>query len=175
MDVVKMKWKKSVLVRAWDRCCSLGSTVINKSSGTSCDALKKSKPWYCSRRSSSLEEDNGKKKCLVAPQGCFYVYVGPQRQKFVIKTDFANHPLFKMLLEDAALEYGFSSEGPLLLPCDVDLFYKVLAEMDSGEDISPVCGFAYRPLILCSPSRRHSSSINKSYGSYKLLTPSRIE
>ena len=176
MDVVKIKRKKNVLVRAWERCCSLG-TEGKKSTGTSCEALKKSKSWHCSTtRSSSLEEDHkGKKKCQVAPEGCFSVYVGPQRQRFVIKTEFANHPLFKMLLEDAELEYGFSSEGPLLLPCEVDLFYKVLAEMDSGEEIStPVCSFVYSPLILCSPSPRQSSSINKGYGSYKLFTPSRM-
>ncbi|EOY22561.1 Calmodulin binding protein, putative [Theobroma cacao] len=174
MDVVKMKWKKNVLFRAWERCWSLG-TGGKKSSGTSCDALRKSKSWHSTTtRSSSLEEDEGKKRRQVAPEGCFSVYVGPQRQRFVVKTEFANHPLFKMLLEDAELEYGFSSEGPLLLPCDVDLFYKVLAEMDGGKEISPVRGFAYSPLILCSPSRRQSSSINKGYGSYKLLTPSRL-
>ncbi|XWS37082.1 hypothetical protein CRYUN_Cryun19dG0012300 [Craigia yunnanensis] len=173
MDVVKMKWKKNVIVRTWERCRSL-RTGGKKSSGTSGDALKKSKSWHCSTtRSSSLEEDHKrKKKNQVAPEGCFSVYVGPQRQRFVIKTEFANHPLFKMLLEDAELEYGFSSVGPLLLPCDANLFYKVLAEMDSGEKISPVCSFACSPLILCSPSRRHSSSINKGCGSYKLLTPS---
>ncbi|XP_022716120.1 uncharacterized protein LOC111275201 [Durio zibethinus] len=176
MDVVELKRKKNGLVRAWERWWSLRPWG-KKPSGTSCEALKKSKSWHCSPKSSSLEEDKGKKKCdQVAPQGCFSVYVGPQRQRFVIKTKFANHPLFKMLLEDAELEYGYSSEGPLLLPCDVDLFYKVLAEMDSGEEIStPVCSFAYSPLILCSPSHRQiSSSINKGYGSYKLLTPSRM-
>ncbi|XVE63714.1 hypothetical protein DITRI_Ditri07aG0041800 [Diplodiscus trichospermus] len=175
MDVVKMKWKKNVIVRAWERCRSLG-TGGKKSSGTACDALRKSRSWHCStaRSSSSLEEDHKRKKCQVAPEGCFSVYVGPQRQRFVIKTEFANHPLFKMLLEDAELEYGFSSEGPLLLPCDVDLFYKVLAEMDSGEEISSVCSCAYSPLILCSPSRRQSHGVNKGYGSYKLLTPSRM-
>ncbi|XWS60229.1 hypothetical protein CRYUN_Cryun07bG0017900 [Craigia yunnanensis] len=169
-----MKWKKNVLVRTWKRCWSLG-TGSKKSSGTSCGALKKSKSWHCTPSSSFLEEDKRKNKRQVASEGCFSVYVGPQRQRFVIKTEFANHPLFKMLLEDAELEYGFSSEGPLLLPCEVDLFYKVLAEMDIGEEIStPVCSFAYSPLILCSPSRRQSSSINKGYGSYKLLTPSRL-
>ncbi|OMO93828.1 Auxin responsive SAUR protein [Corchorus olitorius] len=184
MDVVKMKWKKNVFVKAWERCVSLGTGGGgNKSSGNSnCDALRKSKSWHCTSTttgrsfstssSSALEEDNkkGKKKRQVAPEGCFSVYVGPQRQKFVVKTEFANHPLFKMLLEDAEDEYGFRSEGPLQLPCDVDLFYKVLAEMDSGEEISPVCSFGYSPLILCSPSRR----LHSSYGSYKLLTPSRL-
>ncbi|XVF54733.1 hypothetical protein PTKIN_Ptkin05aG0205000 [Pterospermum kingtungense] len=178
MDVAKMKWKKNVIVKAWERCWTLG-TKKSSSSGTSgTDASKKSKSWHCNRtRSSSSKEDQdhnkGKNKCQVAPEGCFSVYVGPQRQRFVIKTEFANHPLFKMLLEDAELEYGFSSEGPLLLPCDVDLFYKVLAEMDNGDETSttPICGFAYSPLILRSPSR---PSANKGYGSYKLLTPSRM-
>ncbi|XVF08654.1 hypothetical protein REPUB_Repub07fG0021200 [Reevesia pubescens] len=172
MDVVKMKWKKNVLVRVWKRCWSHGTGIKN-------DALKKSESWHCKTTSASLDQEDrirkGKNKGQdrqVAPEGYFYVYVGPQRQRFVIKTEFANHPLFKMLLEEAELEYGFSNEGPLQLPCDVDLFYKVLAEMDSGEEIStPVCS----PLILCSPSRRQSSSINKGYGSYKLLsTPSRM-
>lgn len=178
MDVVKMKWKKNVIVKAWERCWSIGTGSTKKlSSG---EALKKSKSWNCSSNTlQKLEEeddDNGGKKskkyCQVAPNGCFSVYVGPQRQRFVIKTEFANHPLFKMLLEDAELEYGFTSEGPLLLPCDVDLFYKVLAEMDDNETTTtPVCSFAnYSPLILCSPSR--PSTINKGYGSYKLLTPS---
>ncbi|XVF11481.1 hypothetical protein REPUB_Repub08aG0031300 [Reevesia pubescens] len=176
MDVVKMKGKKNVIVKAWERCWSHG----RKYSGTSFNALRKSKSWhYTTTRSSSasLEEDHkGKNKSKVAPEGCFSVYVGPQKQRFVIKTELANHPLFKMLLEDAELEYGFNSEGPLQLPCEVDLFYKVLAEMDSGEEIStPVCSFAYSPLILRSPSvRQTSSSLNQSYGSYKLLTPSRM-
>ncbi|XVF49570.1 hypothetical protein PTKIN_Ptkin04bG0023000 [Pterospermum kingtungense] len=188
MEALKTKPKKNVLGRAWERCRSLG-TGTNKSSSSSatssCDAFKKSKSWHCtptSSLSSTLEDDHkGKKKRQVAPEGCFSVYVGPQRQRFVIKTEFANHPLFKMLLEDAELEYGFTSEGPLLLPCDVDLFYKVLAEIDSGEDqiSTPVCRFSYNsPLILCSPSRNRlqsSSSLNKKgHGSYKLLTPSRM-
>ncbi|XVE56537.1 hypothetical protein DITRI_Ditri04bG0018900 [Diplodiscus trichospermus] len=174
MDVVKMKSKKNVLIRAWERCWPLGGGR-KKLSGTSSDTLNKSKSWHCTPKSSSLEEENGKNKSQVAPDGCFSVYVGPQRQRFVIKIEFANHPLFKMLLDDAELEYGFSSEGPLLLPCQVDLFYKVLAEIDSGEDRNtPVCSFPYSPLILCSPSHRHSPSINKGYGSYKLLSPSRI-
>ncbi|KAL6494960.1 hypothetical protein OROGR_030879 [Orobanche gracilis] len=74
------------------------------------------------------------KKSSSSPNGCFSVYVGPERQRFVIKTEYANHPLFKMLLEESEMEYGFVNEGPLLLPCEVDIFYKVLAEMDGGDD-----------------------------------------
>ncbi|KAL2347069.1 hypothetical protein Fmac_001069 [Flemingia macrophylla] len=78
--------------------------------------------------------DNNDEKGQMAPQGCFSVHVGPERQRFVVKTKYANHPLFQMLLEEAEEEYGFESDGPIWLPCNVDLFYKVLAEMDGEEE-----------------------------------------
>lgn len=63
-----------------------------------------------------------------------------------------------MLLDDAEQQYGYHSEGPLLLPCDVDLFYKVLAEMDceNTDVILP-----------------HGCGVYGSY-SYTLLSPSRL-
>ncbi|KAI3452561.1 hypothetical protein Pfo_009225 [Paulownia fortunei] len=82
------------------------------------------------------EKKNGKKWSRVAPEGCFSIYVGPQKQRFLIKTEYVNHPLFKMLLEEAESEYGYSSEGPLALPCEVDHFIKVLMEMDCEENNS---------------------------------------
>lgn len=99
----------------------------------------------------------------VAPTGCFPVYVGPTRQRFVVRAEFANHPLFKMLLEDAEMEYGFTSEGPLLLPCEVDLFCKVLGEMDCDDDHQG--GFGYAS---CSPFNRMGKH------GYGLLTPPRL-
>ncbi|KAF8037001.1 hypothetical protein BT93_B0043 [Corymbia citriodora subsp. variegata] len=86
------------------------------------------------------------------PAGCFPVYVGEEEQKerFVVKTEYLNHPLFKSLLEDAESEYGFCCQGPLSLPCHPDFFFKVLAEMeyshhdhcscsdtDGGDDLFP--------------------------------------
>ncbi|KAK8516178.1 hypothetical protein V6N13_025689 [Hibiscus sabdariffa] len=165
MDVEKMKRKKNVLLKAWERCRSLGKgNTVKKSPGT--PLMRKSKS--CHVVFPSMQQHNSEKnKC--APDGCFSVYVGPQRKRFVVKTEMANHPLFKLLLEDAELEYGFCSEGPLLLPCEVDLFYKVLAEIDDNGDgeINPcVCSFGY------SPARQRARSINKGCGSYKLLCQS---
>lgn len=146
MDIGKCNWKRNLFVKAWKRCRSLGSGT-KKSARNICNSLTKTKSWHCTTGSSEGDEKR-KKKCQVAPEGCFSVYVGPEKQRFVIKTEFVNHPLFRLLLEDAEMEYGFNSEGPILLPCDVDLFYKVLAEMDCWEDISiSRC----RPLNLCSP------------------------
>lgn len=74
----------------------------------------------------------------------------------MIKTEYANHPLFMMLLDEAEMEYGYNSEGPLTLPCDVDLFIQVLLEMDRDDDgdriVTQRCGFSskgsasYHPL-----------------------------
>ncbi|KAG6634894.1 auxin-responsive protein SAUR71-like [Carya illinoinensis] len=127
MDVVKSKWKKNPTIRkAWERCRSVGT-----GRKTNFNSLTKSKSWKY-----RFEEDNmniSKKTCQVAPEGCFSVYVGPQRQRFVVKTKFANHPLFVMLLEEAELEYGYNSEGPILLPCEVDTFNQVVAEIDGEQ------------------------------------------
>ena len=87
--------------------------------------------------------------------GCFPVYVGPERARFVVRAEFASHPLFRRLLDDAEREYGHAARGPLALPCDVDAFLDVLWHMehdgedddDSGEitppaavSSSPICG-----------------------------------
>ncbi|TMW82140.1 hypothetical protein EJD97_006675 [Solanum chilense] len=124
--------------------------------------LSKSKSWH------------GRSTSTIAPEGCFWVYVGPNKEKFVIKTKYANHPSFKKLLEDAEKEYGYSyCQGPILLPCDVDYFYLVLADMVNNKenDDSVVCG-SCSPLF--SPSRRlGNSQMAKGYGSYKSLTPPR--
>ncbi|WOH05168.1 hypothetical protein DCAR_0624582 [Daucus carota subsp. sativus] len=137
------------------------------------------KTWQRCRSFPGKERSEPKLK--VAPQGCFSVYVGAEKQRFVIKTVCANHPLFKMLLEDAEMEYGFISDGPILLPCDVDLFYKVLAEMDDAESAngshlsrSKSCGFAYGSFGSFSPNRGKREGVSKGFGSYGLLTPSRL-
>ncbi|KAK4436836.1 hypothetical protein Salat_0017500 [Sesamum alatum] len=125
----------------------------------------------------SKNNNKANAKRQVAPTGCFSVYVGPEKQRFVIKTEYANHPLFKMLLEDAELEYGFQNDGPIVLPCEVDLFCKVLAEMDlcKDNDDYPPCGFAYGSCSPFNPARRLGrSSMAKGCTSYGLLTPPRL-
>lgn len=66
----------------------------------------------------------------LAPVGCFTVYVGSEKKRFVVKTGHTNNPMFQRLLEEAACEYGFQRDGPILLPCKIDLFSRVMAEID---------------------------------------------
>ncbi|XP_044492364.1 auxin-responsive protein SAUR71-like [Mangifera indica] len=158
MDVMsKAKEKKANLIlKTWERCKSIGRS----------SKLKRSVPVLTVKDASSAsldnEEDHHQKqpklrKRRVAPEGCFSVYVGPQKQRFVIKTEYVNHPLFNILLEEAESEYGFNSEGPLKLPCKVEVFYKVLTAMDAEKDeIRQGCGFP------------------GSHSSYRLLSQSRM-
>lgn len=169
--------KKNIILKTWDRCKSIpgsrGKSLITSKSNNNFQL-------QCKK-----EDDKKKGKSKVAPSGCFWVYVGPERQRFVIKMKYANHPLFQMLLEDAETEYGYSCNGPILLPCDVDLFYKVLAEMDNKEinddeederarySRSKSYGFGYGSCSPFNQSRRPSKGdMAKGLGSYGLLTPS---
>lgn len=132
MDLSKTKRKEGLISKAWERCKSFGGSK-NAAEGNSSSIIKRA---FLKKRKSwpRLNLKMGKAINNIAPIGCFSIYVGPQRQRFVIKTEYANHPLFQTLLEEAELEYGYKSEGPLELPCDVDDFLKVLLEMNQCDD-----------------------------------------
>ncbi|KAL6175081.1 hypothetical protein ACLB2K_051724 [Fragaria x ananassa] len=123
------------------------------------------------KQASKVTSTCGRKKNKAgraAPAGCFPVYVGPEKQQFVVKTEIANHPLFKVLLEDAALKYGYKNDGPLLLPCDVDLFCNVLTEIEGSivEDmICPNSWCLMRGFFGSARPRHLDFRMNKGYGS----------
>ncbi|GKU96203.1 hypothetical protein SLEP1_g9467 [Rubroshorea leprosula] len=157
------KGKKSVsgnlIIKTWERCKSIGR-VRKSSTMENATLKKKSKSWPRAMDACGTPEDRDRKhprkRRVATEKGCFSVYVGPEKQRFMIKAEHANHPLFMVLLEEAESEYGFNSQGPLVLPCSVDLFCKVLFLIEEGgtEDVPPLlgCGFhgAYR---LLSPPR----------------------
>ncbi|KAI3463600.1 hypothetical protein Pfo_020263 [Paulownia fortunei] len=174
MEVENGEKKKNSMLKKLERYLSINRRA--KSSTRTTSIFTKSRSWHSSTGKASKRDNKANEKHQAAPNGCFSVYVGPEKQRFVIKTEFANHPLFKMLLEDAELEYGFNSEGPLLLPCEVDLFCQVLAEMDSGQDFDQYpCGFGYGCYSPFSPARRlGKSGMAKGCSSYGLLTPPRL-
>ncbi|KAJ0819270.1 putative small auxin-up RNA [Helianthus annuus] len=161
MDSWKNKsGKKNFIVKTWKRCKSFPR---GQRSRGGVGSLSKSKSW----------NGNELKKKKLAPEGFFPVYVGPEKQRFAIKTKYVNHPLFTMLLEDAETEYGYHCDGPILLPCDVELFYKVLNEMEA-KDVQPVgWSFAYGSCSPFNPSRRMRingvDEMGKGYGSYEAL------
>ncbi|KAI3759515.1 hypothetical protein L6452_07398 [Arctium lappa] len=153
--------KKNFLVKTWKRCRSFPRSHSSKGGGIW--GLSKSKSWHGKEMMS--------KKKKMAPEGFFPVYVGPEKQRFAIKTKLASHPLFSKLLEDAEIEYGYNCDGPIWLPCDVDLFYEVLAEMENKDHVhAPI---EWRSCSPFNPSRRlvinGADQIGKGYGSYEHL------
>ncbi|KAI3426832.1 Amidohydro-rel domain-containing protein [Psidium guajava] len=175
MDEKRRKPKRGLIFKTWERCKSLGrpgkgSSKPRPMHGPS--LAKKSKSWNGSR-TGSFGEDNvppapaprrhsSAKRRAPIPGGCFSVYVGPEKQRFVVRTECANHPLFRMLLEEAESEFGYSSGGPIELPCNVDLFYRVLTEMDCDGDGDGDgkggkrrlgCGYGVAAYQLLSPAR----------------------
>ncbi|PON51871.1 Small auxin-up RNA [Parasponia andersonii] len=176
MELAKGK-KANLINKTWQRCKSIGRGLKSSTSSpprvaaaVAVGMTKKSKSWPRMITLGSPEAQEYHHQCqekrestLKKVKGCFSVYVGPEKQKFMVKTEYANHPLFKMLLEEAESEFGYDSQGPLMLPCNVDIFYRVLMEMDDDDDngaatdkIHPGCGFV----------KRHAS--------YHLLSPSRM-
>ncbi|XP_060215729.1 protein SMALL AUXIN UP-REGULATED RNA 51-like [Lycium barbarum] len=142
------KSKKGLITKTWKRCTSFGS--FGRKNNQHSPSIK-SKSW-----TEGLSTGTGKKNRVV-PEGCFSVYVGHQRQRFVIRTKYLNHPLFRMLLEEAESEFGYSSEGPLFLPCDVDIFEKLLMEMDDSDELDHRSGCSF------------AAKTHDSY--YRLLSP----
>ncbi|XP_076882255.1 indole-3-acetic acid-induced protein ARG7-like [Bidens hawaiensis] len=128
-------------------------------------------------RCQSFTHNRNKKAAVGGLEGCCPVYVGPNKQKFTLKMKHVNHPLFLMLLEEAVTEYGYNSNGPILLPCDVDLFYKVLTEMEAKDHVKSLGSFVYGSCSPLNPSSRLGSNsadrVGKGYGSFEPLIHSR--
>ncbi|WOH00668.1 hypothetical protein DCAR_0520041 [Daucus carota subsp. sativus] len=60
------------------------------------------------------------------PPGHIAVYVGLNHRRFVVHLAHLNHPVFKKLLAQAEEEYGFTTSGPLHIPCDELIFQDFL-------------------------------------------------
>ncbi|KMT03405.1 hypothetical protein BVRB_8g190930 [Beta vulgaris subsp. vulgaris] len=60
------------------------------------------------------------------PKGFLAVYVGPELRRFLIRTDYLSHHLFKVLLEKTEEEFGFDHAGGLTIPCEIETFKYLL-------------------------------------------------
>lgn len=88
------------------------------------------------------------------PAGHVAVTVGSSCKRFVVRTAYLNHPVFKKLLVQAEEEYGFVNSGPLAIPCDESLFEEILrylarnesgpARLMSFEDFQRYCHVGFR-------------------------------
>ncbi|CAM6090378.1 unnamed protein product [Calypogeia fissa] len=60
------------------------------------------------------------------PHGYMAVYVGKERKRFVISTNYLSHRLFKSLLKRSEEEFGFVYQGGLAIACEPVLFEHLL-------------------------------------------------
>ncbi|XP_038991432.1 indole-3-acetic acid-induced protein ARG7-like [Hibiscus syriacus] len=67
------------------------------------------------------------------PAGHVAVCVGTSCRRFVVRTTYLNHPIFKKLLIQAEEEYRFSNPGPLAIPCDETVFKEVIRVISRSE------------------------------------------
>ncbi|CAI9778924.1 unnamed protein product [Fraxinus pennsylvanica] len=72
------------------------------------------------------DEGGGSPSSTKTPPGTFAVYIGEERQRFVVPIGYLSHPLFKMLLEKAYNEFGFEQRNGLVVPCSVTAFQEVV-------------------------------------------------
>ncbi|XP_052207618.1 auxin-responsive protein SAUR71-like [Diospyros lotus] len=77
-----------------------------------------------------------KNRAKVAPVGHLVVYVGEEMERFVLKAELLNHPIFVKLLNASAQEYGYEQRGALRIPCDVFVFERVLEAFRVGDEKS---------------------------------------
>lgn len=89
-------------------------------------------PFLCSNPSCTKK---GKCSCAPpdVPQGFLAVYAGRERKRFVIPAIYLNHPAFRLLLEKAKEEFGFSQKGGLNMPFEVLLFEQFLWLVGHGD------------------------------------------
>lgn len=80
------------------------------------------------------DDDNGGATTPVTPTttptGTFVVYVGEDRQRFLVPTGYLSHPLIKILLEKAYNEFGFNQRNGLVVPCSVNAFQEVITAVE---------------------------------------------
>ncbi|KAF8407348.1 hypothetical protein HHK36_006476 [Tetracentron sinense] len=67
------------------------------------------------------------------PPGSLAMYVGPERRRFLVPARFLNLPVFVALLKKSEEEFGYPSNGGLVLPCEVVFFKGVLKVLEKDE------------------------------------------
>ena len=60
------------------------------------------------------------------PSGCLAVYVGNERQRFVISTSYLTNSIFRALLAKSEEEFGFCCDGGLRIACNPGVFEHLL-------------------------------------------------
>ncbi|CAM8995602.1 unnamed protein product [Rhodiola kirilowii] len=104
--------------------------LSSKKTKTAVPDKKESNKYLLRDHRKGNEEDQEHGGGSSTPTGYFAVYVGEERRRFVVRTSFLSHPLFKMLLEKASDEFGFQQSNGLVVPCSVSAFQEVINSVE---------------------------------------------
>ncbi|GAU13688.1 hypothetical protein TSUD_347920 [Trifolium subterraneum] len=85
------------------------------------------------------------------PKGCVAIKVGhgEDQQRFIVPLNYLNHPLFVRLLKEAEEEYGFSQQGTIIIPCQLEEFKDILQHMIHIDDINKSLQHHQHHLVGC--------------------------
>ncbi|KAK3000190.1 hypothetical protein RJ639_024280 [Escallonia herrerae] len=84
------------------------------------------RPLHFSHSSDDGSEDGPNRPRTPSGSLAVYADAGAERRRFVIPTRFLNLPVFVDLLDKAEEEFGYQSNGGLVLPCEAEFFAEIL-------------------------------------------------
>lgn len=101
--------------------------AIRKSNKMSQKAVMKQIMKRCTRigKRESLGIEEGIP--LDVPKGHFVVYVGENRNRYIVPISYLSKPEFQSLLQQAEEEFGFDHERGLSIPCEEEVFQYLLS------------------------------------------------
>ncbi|KAK1367275.1 Auxin-responsive protein SAUR72 [Heracleum sosnowskyi] len=100
---------------------------------------------YSLLRPESRDSTRSTRRSSSVPEGHLPVYVGDESARFIVSAELLNHPIFIMLLNKSAQEYGYEQKGVLRIPCRVFVFERVLEALRIDEvspDVIELLGFS---------------------------------
>ncbi|CAN0847153.1 Auxin-responsive protein SAUR41 [Linum grandiflorum] len=97
--------------------------VISRSSSSSCNFYDQYDMSSSSPHLECLLVEETEESEAATPMGYFAVYVGEDKERYVVPTGFLSHPLFKMLMEKA---YSDQQRDRLVIPCSVSTFQEIV-------------------------------------------------
>ncbi|CAA2956815.1 auxin-responsive SAUR72 [Olea europaea subsp. europaea] len=140
MEIVRLqqilkKWKKLANNNKTSSGSGSGpaSVTLGIGGSKSMKFLKKTLSFTESSISSSSSSSSSTTDQV--PKGYLAVCVGKELKRFVIPMEYLGHQAFGILLREAEEEFGFQQQGVLKIPCEVELFEKMLKLMEENRDV----------------------------------------
>lgn len=69
------------------------------------------------------------------PEDHLAIYAGNLQvmRRYIIRTSYLNHPLFRLLLDEAEKEFGFEQRGVLRIPCEAKLIERLIWMLQTND------------------------------------------